>query len=144
MIGQIDWQNPLVWLAFFFVFGMTAMIAVAIFGGIYVSIVIRRIKRQAKDEGVFLPEEETFLVDPYAIEGCGYCILLIVALILGALGISLPIVLPGDVQTLIMAIVMAIMGGMSWTVAIWAPFYWRNYIRRHRERLHELLGREPQ
>ncbi len=111
-------------IASFFLSGLVAMIIMAfITAGIW-SIQKRRYQKKADKLGVvvdFSSKESS--IDPYAIEGCGYCIIFVVIIILGALGISLPIILPGNVQTLLLLIVGLVFGGLCWGVSIWSVYY---------------------
>jgi hypothetical protein len=111
-------------IASFFLSGLVAMIIMAIVAAGIWSIQKRRYQKKADELGVmvdFTSKESS--IDPYAIEGCGYCIVFVIIIILGALGISLPIILPGDFQTLIVLIISLVFGGLTWGVTIWSFYY---------------------
>ena len=111
-------------IALFFLTGLVVMIIMAFIAAIVWSLQKRRYTRKAEELGVkveFSGDESS--IDPYAIEGCGYCIIFVVIIILGAMGISLPIILPGDVQTLIALIMCLVLGGLCWGATIWGVYY---------------------
>ena len=128
LLLQIQWENPLLYLAIFFVTGLVAMIVMAFI----VQLIISRKRRQVRKAGVDLPKDTSgvSMGDIYALEGCGYCFLFAVIIILSALGISLPIILPQAVENIIMAVVMTVFGGLCWGVTIWAIPYTRKQLRK--------------
>jgi hypothetical protein len=132
MIAQPDFQNPLFWLALFFVTGLVLMTALGLITGVLFWRQSKRIRRQAAEAGVPdpIPKSDNGF-DPAAIEGCGFCIIIVIILIAGALGISLPITLPQSAEVIIMTIVMVILGALCWGASIWGIRYtFREYSRR--------------
>lgn len=89
-------------------------------------------KEKAEAAGVVLALDSSKGIDVYGIEGCGYCIGLIVILVLGALGITLPLEISQDMEDLVVLVVITIFGAMCWAVTLWSPFYLRNERRRFR------------
>lgn len=133
MFAQPDPQNPLFWLAIFFVTGLVLIIALGIITGVIFWRQAKRIRRQATEAGVPdpIPKSDNGF-DPAAIEGCGFCIIVVIFLIAGALGISLPITLPQSAEVIIMTIVMASIGALCWGASIWGIRYtFREYSRRN-------------
>jgi NhaP-type Na+/H+ or K+/H+ antiporter len=132
MFAQPDFRNPLVWLALFFVTGLILMIALGLVTGVVFWRQSKRIRRQAAEAGVPDPiPKSTIGFDPNDIEGCGFCIIIVIILIAGALGISLPITLPQSAEVFIMTIVMGVFGALCWGVNIWGIRYtFREYSRR--------------
>ncbi len=133
-MAQVDISNPLFWLAVFFVSGLGVALLVGIIAGSILTLQGRSIRKRAAEAGVSvkLPRSEGG-IDPYDIEGCGYCIIFIVIIILGAMGISLPIILPQQTEAIIMAVVLVIFGGLFWGLVIWSIFYTaREYPKRRK------------
>lgn len=132
MIAQPDPQNPLFWLAIFFVTGLVLMTALGLVTGVLFWRQSKRIRRQAAEAGVPdpIPKSDNGF-DPTAIEGCGFCIIIVIILIAGALGISLPMTLPQSAEVIIMTIVMVVFGALFWGISIWGIRYtFREYSRR--------------
>lgn len=132
MIAQVNPQNPLFWLAIFFVTGLVLMIALGLITGVLFWRQSKRIRRQAEEAGVPdpIPKSDNGF-DPTAIEGCGFCIIIVIVLIAGALGITLPITLPESAEVLILTIVMVVFGALCWGASIWGIRYtFREYSRR--------------
>jgi len=148
-ILQADTSNPIFWLAIFFVTGLAMMIILALGIGVVVSMKYKAIRKKAEqaDVQVDLGSGST-RIDIQGIEGCGYCIVCSVALILGALGISLPIVLTQQAEDLILAIVMAVLGALCWAVSIWAiPYSTRDLKKKYRaldDAIAAKAGKEPE
>ena len=133
MFAQPDPQNPLFWLAIFFATGLILMIALGLITGVLFWRQAKRIRRQAAEAGVPdpIPKSDNGF-DPSAIEGCGFCIIVVIFLIAGALGISLPITLPQSAEVIIMTIVMGVIGALCWGASIWGIRYTvREYSRRN-------------
>lgn len=132
MLAQPDPQNPLFWLALFFATGLVLMIALGLITGVVFWRQSKRIRRQATEAGVPDPiPKSTVGFDPSEIEGCGFCIIIVIFLIAGALGISLPITLSQTAEVIIMTIVMGVFGALCWGVSIWGIRYtFREYSRR--------------
>jgi hypothetical protein len=137
------------WLAIFFVTGLAAMIIIGLAVAIVVSLKFKAIRKKAEqaDVQVDLSSGSTG-VNAQGIEGCGYCIVCTVALILGALGISLPIVLTQQAEDLILAIVMVVMGALCWGAAIAAiPYSIRDLKKKYRaldDAIAAKDGKEPE
>ena len=111
-------------IGLFFISGLVMLIIMAFIAAGIWSVQKRRYQKKATKLGVvvdFSSKESSINLD--AIEGCGYCIVFVVIIILGALGISLPIILPGDVQTLLVLIVCILLGGLCWGASIWSFYY---------------------
>ena len=146
---QADTSNPMFWLAVFFVTGLAAMIIIALAVGIVVSIKYKAIRKKAEqaDVQVDLSSGST-RIDAQGIEGCGYCIVCSIVLILGALGISLPIVLTQQAEDLILAVVMAVFGALCWAVSIWGiPYSIRDLKKKYRaldDAIAAKAGKEPE
>jgi hypothetical protein len=133
MFAQPDPQNPLFWLAIFFITGLVLIIALGLITGILFWRQAKRIRRQATEAGVPdpIPKSDNCF-DPAAIEGCGFCIVVVIFLIAGVLGISLPITLPQSAEVIIMTIVMGVIGALCWGASIWGIRYtFREYSRRN-------------
>jgi hypothetical protein len=146
MLAQVDPSNPLFWLAMFFASGIEGALVVGIIAGSILILQGRRIRKQAAEAGVSvtLPKSESSF-DPWAIEGCGYCIIFVVIIILGALGISLPIILPQQTENIIMAVVMTVFGGLFWGLVIWSIVYTvREYPKRQKLLKAALQGKTPE
>ena len=143
MFAQPDFRNPLVWLGLFFISGLVIMIVLGIVTGVVFWRQAKRIRRQAAEAGVPDPiPKSTVGFDPNDIEGCGFCIIVVIFLIAGALGISLPITLPQSAEVIIMTIVMGVFGALCWGVTIWGIRYsFREYSRR--EQLLETALQSP-
>lgn len=132
MFAQPDFRNPLFWLAVFFVTGLVLMVVLGLFTGVLFWRQAKRIRRQAAEAGVPdpIPKSDNGF-DLSEIEGCGFCIIVVIFLIAGALGISLPITLPQSAEVIIMTIVMGVFGALCWGASIWGIRYtFREYSRR--------------
>ena len=146
---QADTSNPMFWLAVFFVTGLAAMILIALAVGIVVSLKFKGIRKKAEQAGVQVDlSSGSTGISALDIEGCGYCIVCTIALILGALGISLPIVLTQQAEDLILAIVMAVMGALCWGATIAAiPYSIRDLKKKNRaldDAIAAKAGKEPE
>ena len=126
------------------------MIIIALGVGVVVSMKYKAIRKKAEraDVQVDLSSGSTG-IDAQGIEGCGYCIVCSIALILGALGISLPIVLTQQAEDLILAIVMAVFGALCWAVSIWAIPYSTQDLKKKYRALDDAIvaakaGKEPE
>ncbi len=132
MFAQPDFRNPLFWLAVFFVTGLVLMVVLGLFTGVLFWRQAKRIRRQAAEAGVPdpIPKSDSGF-DLSEIEGCGFCIIVVIFLIAGALGFSLPITLPQSAEVIIMTIVMGVFGALCWGASIWGIRYtFREYSRR--------------
>ncbi|MFX1300980.1 MAG: hypothetical protein ACFFDE_08545, partial [Promethearchaeota archaeon] len=120
MLAQPDFRNPLFWLAVFFVTGLVLIVALGLITGVIFWRQAKGIRRQAAEAGVPdpIPKSDNGF-DPSAIEGCGFCIIVVIFLIAGALGISLPITLPQSAEVIIMTIVIGVLGALCWGASIW-------------------------
>ena len=71
--------------------------------------------------------------DPWAIEGCGTCIVFIIIMILVSLGISLPHILTQIPEALVVSVVLVIFGALWWSLVIASvPLTRRNYLNQQR------------
>ena len=122
-------------LGLFFITGIIAMIVAAIIVSGLWSREKKRIEKEAEAEGVSVIIDTTQQVDVYAIEGCGYCIVFLVIIILVALGVSFPMVVSEEIEDIVVMIVIIFLGALCWAVTLWAPFYLRNERRRFRRML---------
>ena len=141
LLMQAASEKPEFWIALFFVTGLVAMIISAMICGAIWSHLKKKTLAEADRAGVdiHLSETEGIDIDIFEIEGCGYCIVFIIILILGALGISFPIVLSEEVETMILVLVLIIFGAATWAVTLWSPYYLRSERRRFRRILDEAL-----
>ncbi len=145
-IAQVDISNPLLWLAIFFVSGLAVALIVGIILGVILSLQGRRIRKRAAEAGVSveLPGSKGGF-DPYDIEACGYCIGFFIIIILGALGISLPIILPQQTEALIMTVVLITFGALFWGLVFWSIIYTiRQYPKRQKLLEAALRGETPE
>ncbi|MFX1318622.1 MAG: hypothetical protein ACFE9D_11500 [Promethearchaeota archaeon] len=111
-------------IGLFFLSGLVMLIIMAFIAAGIWSVQKRRYQKKATELGVVVDlSSKESSIDPYAIEGCGYCVAFVIIIILAALGVSLPIILPGDVQTLLVLIVSLVLGGMCWGASIWSFYY---------------------
>lgn len=99
----------------------------------------KKIEKEAEAAGVSVIIDTTQQVDVYAIEGCGYCIVFLIIIILAALGVSFPMVVSEEIEDIVVMIVIIIFGAVCWAVTLWAPIYLRNERRRFRRILDSAL-----
>lgn len=79
----------------------------------------RSLRKRAERMGVDLGVSDSKGgVSGMDIEACGYCVMFLVAVILGALGVSLPIILPQSAFNLIMAVICVVFGALFWGLAV--------------------------
>ncbi len=127
------------WLAVFFLTGFVFGILMAfIVAGLY-SRDKRLIEEQAAAAGVSIDLDSRPVVDAEGIEGCGYCIGSIIIIAAGALGISLPIVIPEAAEQIILTIVIIVFGAIFWGLAVGSIPYIRHYRRGFRKALQDAI-----
>ncbi|MFX1562711.1 MAG: hypothetical protein ACFFDP_05340 [Promethearchaeota archaeon] len=128
-------------IALFFISGLVMMLIMACVASGVWSLQKRRYQRKADELGVkvdFSSGESS--IDAYGIEGCGYCVGFIIIIVLGAMGISLPIILPGDVQQLLFLSVLLVFGSVFWGATIWGFYYISRISRKFQKILDEAPG----
>ncbi len=126
-------------LGLFFITGLIAMIVAAIIVSGLWSREKKKIEKEAEAAGVSVIIDTAQQVDVYAIEGCGYCIVFLIIIILAALGVSFPMVVSEEIEDIVVMIVIIIFGAVCWAVTLWAPIYLRNERRRFRRILDSAL-----
>jgi hypothetical protein len=135
LIAQQQPPQGAVWLGMFFLTGfIVGLAATFIVAGLW-SRDRRRIKEEAAAAGVSLYLESRSSSDVLGIEACGICIGSIIVIAAGALGISLPLILPEGGEFLIVMIIMIIFGSAFWGLAIGSIPYVRSYRRGFRKAL---------
>ena len=132
-------------LRMFFLTGLVIGIAVTfIIAGLW-SRDKRRIEREATAAGVSLNMESGKVgYDHYGIEGCGYCIGFIIIIAAGALGVSLPQVLPEATEDLIGMIFVIIFGSAFWGLVLGSIPYVRSYRRGFRKALQDATDNQSE
>lgn len=105
----------------------------------------RHIEKEAEAAGVSLNMENKSRIDTsQGIEGCGYCIGFIIIIAAGAMGISLPVILPEATENLIVMIVLILFGSMFWALALSAIPYVKSYRRGFRKTLQDAIDNKSE
>lgn len=129
-------------IAIFFISGLLAMIIASMVVGWLWTRSRNKTNEEAEAAGVTLAFDSSRTIDVYGIEGCGYCIGLIIILVLLALGVTLPLEISENMENLIVLVIITVFGAASWAVTLWAPLYLRNERRRFRLLLEKAMEAE--
>lgn len=133
MLAQIQFENPGFWFGIFFVSGLVSVLIVVIITEAIIRSHRRRLTRQAKDAGVSVTFPKRSSADPFAIEGCGYCLLFIIIMILASVGISLPLIIVQLPEILVVSVVLVVFGALWWSLVIASiPLTRRDYRKQQR------------
>ncbi len=133
------------WLGMFFLTGLIVGLAVTfIIAGLW-SRDKRHIEKEAAAAGVSLNLENKSRIDSaQGIEGCVYCIGFIIIIAAGAIGISLPVILPEAAENLIVMIIMILFGSVFWALALASIPYVRSYRREFRKILQNAIDNKSE
>ena len=133
MLAQLPVENPIFWFAIFFISGLVAVFIVLLIAETVIRTQRRRLRLQAKAAGVNVTFPKRSGADPWAIEGCGTCIVFIIIMILASLGISLPHILTQVQEALVVSVVLVIFGALWWSLVIASvPLTRRDYRNQQR------------
>ena len=133
VLAQLPFENPIFWCAIFFISGLVAVFIVVLIAEIVIRTQRSRLRHQAKAAGVNVTFPKRIGADPWAIEGCGTCIVFIIIMILVSLGISLPQILTQIPEALVVSVVLVIFGALWWSLVIASvPLTRRNYLNQQR------------
>lgn len=133
-------------LGLLFFIGLFVMFVAGLIIAFAVDGARKRTIKMAEEAGVEITLKPDRGPPVYAIEGIIYCIgfiiIGVISVVAIVLGVSFPLDLSEDLETIIGTSVFGIFDVLIWAITIWSPFYYRAERRRLQRTLEETLSKK--